>query len=714
MPAPKRPAKVEPTRSKFRALLATNPNYFGTAPSPGDFPVVAEQTVNTAYEELTCVSYSPKLDRLEATFQVKRPNGYSGDLCTSGSHEHVRFYLDYGFGWQDAGPASVNVHDIPVGTDCRNQKTHPLVYVCGVDHKPKRNWCGEPVLPRVRAILSWNLMPPANQPDWLPPWGNRLECNIQVRPRVFRWPDIFDKIPKDVLEKLDIPDIELAEVPVNPIPDPGPLAETSIAKLAQAYKRAKVPEHRFALPKVAELMKASGDDLQLMSGELVEQLGGIKLEGVLDILDKPSGNTEFEELECLGLERFGLSERLVATFHIKRPSGYSGGPCTKGSVEYVAFWADWDDDCDFEYLGTVETSVHDYAKLPDGGLCYAAVLPVDVNQIRQRCEKPVLPRVRAVLSWGTPPSTTNPDQMPFWGNRLDTHVQIAPGDPYDGTARFVIVGGVPASEIDLATGLTVPGAHLAVNGQPLGSLGRPFAGRVTLHGPTDPALVGSTYRVLLTNVTSGLGPLPLMNGFMTVGGLGQTMPSPTTEWLPAAGGWLPWRGWMENTTGVLGWFDTTGDDLWRIDLELMGSGIVDTRFVQLDNTLNGPSSVDPDNRADLHLDVAGNCDLTAGVMTGTFVARDRHFASWGISVHGGPSGGFPTPPPATVPPVPPGLPTTSQTPPGGRAFELDLSALPPCGYTVRLSVSDLAIANSASTGRTVSVERGLCIREPAP
>ena len=54
---------------------------------------------------------------------------------------------------RSAGLAGVNVHDIPVGKDCQGDKTHPLAYVCGVDHQPRRDWCGAPVSPRVRAIL---------------------------------------------------------------------------------------------------------------------------------------------------------------------------------------------------------------------------------------------------------------------------------------------------------------------------------------------------------------------------------------------------------------------------------------------------------------------------------------------------------------------------------------------------------------------------------
>ena len=318
-----------------------------------------------------------------------------------------------------------------------------------------------------------------------------------------------------------------------------------LAELAEGYKQAQVPEHRFALPHIAKAVAPSADQLQLTSAAVSASSAGISLQNVLDALDKDSGNTTYEKLECLGLEHQANSDRLVATFHLDKTSGYSGGPCTAGSTEYVAFWADWDDDCKFEYLGTVETNVHDYAKLPDGGLCYAAVLPVDLSRLRQSCERPVLRHVRAVLSWGTPPSITDPDLVPHWGNRLDTHVQIAPGRPYDGTARFVIVGGVPAAEIDPATGLTLPVAHLAVNGTPLDARGCPFSGLITLHGPTDPALVGSTYRVLVTNLTAGGTPTPLMSGFKTVGGLGQTLPEPDhatgcrarTAGCPGGAGW---------------------------------------------------------------------------------------------------------------------------------------------------------------------------------
>ena len=446
MPTPKPARAVEPTRAKFRTLLAANPNYFGTAPGLGDFPVVTEQKFKTTYEQLTCVSYSPRLDRLEATFVVKLPTGYSGGLCTPGSYEHVRFYIDYGAGWEDAGLASVNVHDVPVGTDCHKDRSHPLAYSCGVDHQPRRDWCGRPVLPRVRAILSWSAMPPAGQPDWPAPWGNRLDCNVQILPRRRSFLDLLKVIPEEIATGLKLPPIEQLEVPESPLPDPGPLELMPLAELAETYKQAQVPEHRFALPHVAKAIAPSADQLQLTSAAVSAKAAGISLQNVLETLEKDSGDTTYEELECLGLDN--NAGQLVATYRVKRPTGFSGPPCSAGSKEYVAFWADFDDDCTSTYLGTVAVSAHDYITMPAGGLSYAAVLPVDVNAYRRLCTEPGLHRVRAVLSWNTPPSTTDPDLVPHWGNRIDTHVHVLPGRRYDGTARLSIVGGVDTDEID--------------------------------------------------------------------------------------------------------------------------------------------------------------------------------------------------------------------------------------------------------------------------
>ena len=195
---PGEPFPVELSRARFRTLLAGNPNYFGTLKDSqlGElFKAVEEKQSDTRYEEIGCVSYSPELDRLEATIVVKQPVGYSGGPCTTGSVEHVRFFVDFGSGWVDAGVAATRVYDVATNRDCAGDLDHPYVHVVGVVLTPLRKFCASPVLPRVRAILSWEHEPTAGDPGYVPVWGEVQEDHIQIRPRRRFFPvDILDVI----------------------------------------------------------------------------------------------------------------------------------------------------------------------------------------------------------------------------------------------------------------------------------------------------------------------------------------------------------------------------------------------------------------------------------------------------------------------------------------------------------------------------------------
>src|SRR5680860_1290160 len=99
-------------------------------------------------------------------------------------------------------------------------------------------------------------------------------------------------------------------------------------------------------------------------------------------------------------------------------------------------------------------------------------------------------------------------------------------------------------------------------------------------------------------------------------------------------------------------------------------------YKRQDNTLNGSIVVgDTDNAADLHLSTLGACRVPRGLLTGTFVARDKHFLSWSIGVAGGPG----TPIPST--PLTVAIGAGTQTSLGGEPFTIDLSALAPVSYT---------------------------------
>src|SRR3954471_20634937 len=111
------------------------------------------------WEEVTCVGYNPEKGKLEAIVSIKQATGYSGGLCTNGSREYVRFFVDFhdGSGFQDMGYSSFKVADIsevPAGPQ------HPLKYMTHLfinDEKYRKFLnCHTAVIPAVRAVLSWN------------------------------------------------------------------------------------------------------------------------------------------------------------------------------------------------------------------------------------------------------------------------------------------------------------------------------------------------------------------------------------------------------------------------------------------------------------------------------------------------------------------------------------------------------------------------------
>src|SRR5258708_10760158 len=102
---------VPKERADFHKLIAGNPNYFGHL-KDSVFKPVLQSLNNITYEEVTCIGFNPNTNVLEAVIQIKQPTGYSGDPCQAGSFEYVRFFLNYGSGWEDVGLAAVHVHDL--------------------------------------------------------------------------------------------------------------------------------------------------------------------------------------------------------------------------------------------------------------------------------------------------------------------------------------------------------------------------------------------------------------------------------------------------------------------------------------------------------------------------------------------------------------------------------------------------------------------------
>lgn len=130
-----------------------------------------------------------------------------------------------------------------------------------------------------------------------------------------------------------------------------------------------------------------------------------------------SGNTTYEELECVGFHP--QQERLEAVVNIKRPYGFGDGPCGDGTTEYVRFWvkhgATWVD------LGTATFTSHDLA---GSSFPVSYNLSVELHEPHRYCHNENLVTVRAILSWESEP--TGPTDVPAWGNMLDVTVQIEP------------------------------------------------------------------------------------------------------------------------------------------------------------------------------------------------------------------------------------------------------------------------------------------------
>ncbi|MCZ6615326.1 MAG: hypothetical protein O6920_06060 [Chloroflexi bacterium] len=168
--------EVAVERAQFRSLILQNPNYFGNLELSPYKPVNALQG-STTFEELTCVGLNPPADRLEAVLHIKQESGYGGDICSFGTFEYVRFYVDLHDNghWHDVGLTGVRVHDIP--------GDKPLCYAVRKDFSSFKKLCQLENIVRVRAILSWDNPPPFNQPNWTPVFGNVLNVQVQIHPK---------------------------------------------------------------------------------------------------------------------------------------------------------------------------------------------------------------------------------------------------------------------------------------------------------------------------------------------------------------------------------------------------------------------------------------------------------------------------------------------------------------------------------------------------
>jgi hypothetical protein len=394
----------------------------------------------------------------------------------------VRFFVDWGdgSGFQDAGLTSFKAYDISEAPAGPQHPMSHMVYLELQELKHRKS-CRTAVLPKVRAVLGWNEVPSLD-PDDIPYYGNRRDAYIQLEPHNFTVKLLAEEgmIKPEALALLSTLDMDAV------LPKAKATA-TPLGKLIAGYRDQAVPDHRMAYPVLAPMLSAGGS--KLLAKESLQPdimvLAELDLEAIVDTLASAEANTTFEEVVCLGLD--SARDMVGAVIHIKRPSGYSGDLCDPtGSTEYVAFWADWNNDGKYdEYLGTATVEVHDIATVPASGLHYCVFLPVNVSKHLNKCSNPTVVRIRAVLSWATAPSTTDPDALQYWGNSIDHLVRLRYAE-VTGTGLLDLlyyVGNVPVDNIDGATHLAVPSGGVlnpANCSQP--AMDRPFGGAVSVKG----------------------------------------------------------------------------------------------------------------------------------------------------------------------------------------------------------------------------------------
>jgi hypothetical protein len=730
---PKEIPTIPAERLHFRALLLANPNHFGNlVKSP--FKPIAPMHGNTAYEEIGCVGFHPQSKRLDAVIFVKESYGYSGDVCTDGSQEYVRFYVstDDGATWTDEGYSSVTVYDVAPGQGGTRRREYAVNVPCD----PRRFFCLFPNTIRARAILSWNQIPPPNQPDWPPVWGEVHNTFIEVdgTPRI-DWIDVVDKFELKLPEAL-VPLVDTS-VPLALKPP----AELTVAELHAAYKNTSVEPHRYALPAIQKLLAqpAAAVDLLPAPAEGIFANLGLKLGDIVGkILAPADGDTSYEKLECVGFNP--VANELVAVLRIKQANGYSGGPCTAGSLEYVTFWADLNNNGTFETcLGTASVRVHDIANIPREGLEYSVYLPVNLSAYKQPCESgPRLIPIRAILSWASVAPCSSPDTPPVWGNHEDTLILLPPGTPtVPGEYKPVLfnVSTVAVCDIDQATGFA-PGD-------------RPFGGALYIVGDIPGADSITTpdrfkYRIWCREETS-LTWQPLVNPFGVMvdqqSGPGTLVQVPLSQQVDPAGpyagyytyreygvGTSTWRRIASPYAGLLGvwgtgqpmtgrWvirieaLDTTGPTTYTADTTHCtdGSTRVDV-VVCLDEIAPTAAITITDFSTDggLTWTPAAACgEFAPGVrIRGTYSVADEHFGSLSITIEpAGPAGGAAVSPSSRSYPI---VPTAGET----GTWTLDTTPMAPCGYVLRLDTSDRTIV-SAGGGWSNFAAVGFCLRRPS-
>jgi hypothetical protein len=257
--------------------------------------------------------------------------------------------------------------------------------------------------------------------------GAELFCFGQNRRR--RWAVLPWRTPSranDFVQTPDRSDYEKArlasEIDAEVTPNLFAQAQNPLspAELHSLYAGTSVPQHRYLSS--ALFTAVNSPAIALDPAKWFTGIEDVDLSSVTGAWLRTNGDCTFEQLKCVGFDQ--RCSQFIAVMTIKQHKGYSGGRGTAGSQEFVAFWVDWGSG--FQYEGTASAAVFDSDSLPASGLEIRVGLPVDLS-LHAPAEglAAATIKVRAVLSWNTPPSTIHPFAPVVWGNSLDLRLVIS-------------------------------------------------------------------------------------------------------------------------------------------------------------------------------------------------------------------------------------------------------------------------------------------------
>ena len=129
-------------------------------------------------------------------------------------------------------------------------------------------------------------------------------------------------------------------------------------------------------------------------------------------------DTTYECISRIGYDP--QNEQLCATININQAFGYSGDAFIRGSDEFVRFYLSYDGGSKWLDQGMRSVSVFD-AHLPRS-LKHKVTLEAIPG--KEFCFEECLPKIRAILSWISPPPAGAPDPVPVWGNVVESDIRI--------------------------------------------------------------------------------------------------------------------------------------------------------------------------------------------------------------------------------------------------------------------------------------------------